>query len=458
MTTITLTNGNDTWNDDGTGNTILGLGGDDTINGNGGNDIIDGGSGNDVLSGGDGQDTLTGGTGVDIFRDTAAGLNGDHITDFLPGDRIQITDLNINSIGISLTGHTLNYSDGSGHSGSLQIDNAGPGRLIIRTINTGGVEIRLQPVARNDFDGDGRSDILLRDESAGWLTDWLGTGNGTFTNNNVNAGTFFTPDWKIIGTGDFNGDGRIDFLLRNGDGWTTDWLGTGSGGFTNNGANTSILFASNWQVAGVGDFNGDGKSDFLLRDITSGWLTEWTGNSSGGFDNNGPTATLFFTNDWHVIGTGDFNGDGRDDFLLRSDAGWVTNWLANPDGSFTNNGANVSNFFTSDWKILGTGDFNGDGISDILLRSDAGWTTDWLGTSNGSFTNNGAHTSIFFTSDWKIAAVGDYNGDAIDDILLRSDAGWTTDWLGTSNGNFTNNGSNFSAFISPNWHVQDPFL
>ena len=32
---------------------------------------------------------LSGGTGPDIFRDTWDGLNGDRITDFLPGDWIQ---------------------------------------------------------------------------------------------------------------------------------------------------------------------------------------------------------------------------------------------------------------------------------------------------------------------------------------------------------------------------------
>src|SRR5690242_4279353 len=67
--------------------------GDDSIFGNGGNDTLSGLSGNDLLVGGPGADTLTGGTGADIFRDSAANFNGDHITDFLPGDRIQITDI-----------------------------------------------------------------------------------------------------------------------------------------------------------------------------------------------------------------------------------------------------------------------------------------------------------------------------------------------------------------------------
>ena len=68
---------------------------------------------------------------------------------------------------------------------------------------------------------------------------------------------------------------------------------------------------------------------------------------------------------WHIIGTGDFNGDARADLLWRSDSGQVGIWQMNgaqridllPGASTTN------------WHILGTGDFNGDGRSDILWRT-----------------------------------------------------------------------------------------
>ncbi len=155
--------------------TISGLGGNDQLLGNAGNDTIDGGSGDDILTGGSGLDILTGGVGVDRFADTAAGLNGDRITDLLPGDRIQITDLTIQNAGIGVTGSTITYN-----GGSVTVDNLGPGRLIIREIQGGGVEIRLQSIAENDFNGDGRSDLLLR-HSNGTMTEWLGQSNGGFS-------------------------------------------------------------------------------------------------------------------------------------------------------------------------------------------------------------------------------------------------------------------------------------
>ena len=408
---------------------------------------------NNVLTGGHGTDTLTGGRGNDTFQDTTSGHNGDTITDFSVGDRIVFTDATLAGFTFNLSGNTLTYA-----GGSLTLTAPFSGTLVASAAAAGGVQIAIQPAydARGDFNGNGRSDFLLRADS-GWLTQWTSNANGSFTNNAANVSILFSNDWHVQGIGDFNGDGKDDFLLRNDSGWLTQWLGSPTGGFTNNGANVSILFTTDWKIAGVGDFNGDGRDDFLLRS-DAGWLTEWIGNPNGSFTNNGPNVSVFFTTDWNVVGTGDFNGDGKDDFLLRNSAGWLTEWTGTENGNFANNGANVSLFFTSDWHMVGTGDFNGDGKDDFLLRNDAGWLTEWLGTATGGFTNNGANVSLFFTNDWHVASIGDFNGDGRDDFLLRNDAGWLTQWTGNANGSFTNNGANVSQFFTTDWHVQAPDL
>ena len=213
--------------------TIFGFGGNDSIDGGAGNDTIDGGDGNDIITGDAGSDILTGGTGADIFRDTSVNLNGDRITDFRIGDRIQITDLTLQNANIGISAQGFTFNTGSG-TGTLQIDGGVvAGRVVLRAIDTGGVEIRLQSVAHNDFNGDGRSDILWRADD-GTATDWLGLANGGFADNwNVfhrNPGT----NWHVAGTGDFNGDGRVDILWRADDGTTTDWLSQANGGFTDN--------------------------------------------------------------------------------------------------------------------------------------------------------------------------------------------------------------------------------
>jgi hypothetical protein len=467
MSDIVGTEGSDLRIGGDSDDTISGLGGNDDLEGRGGNDTIDGGadndillgeagndtliggSGSDVLTGGTGTDVLTGGTDADFFRDTAAGLNGDRITDLSIGDHIVITDLTFATSNLQLTPTGISFT-----GGSLTIDNLGPGRLIIHDIQGGGLDIRLTHDARNDFNGDGISDILWRNDS-GQVTDWLGQTNGGFASNADNLSGRPGLDWSVAGTGDFNGDGRVDILWRNVDGQVTDWLGQANGSFVTNFENLSGRPGLDWSIVGTGDFNGDGKDDLLWRN-NDGTITDWLGLGNGSFASNTANLDGHPGSDWHVAGTGDFNGDGRTDILWRSDSGQVTDWLGTPTGGFITNFANLDGHPGLDWHVAGTGDFDGDGRDDILWRNDDGHVTDWLGQANGGFVTNFGNVNANPGTNWQVVQVGDFNGDGRDDILWRSDTGELTDWLGTSNGSFASNSANLDAHPGTDWHTQPP--
>jgi len=422
--------------------------------GGGGADVIIGNSVANVITGGDGIDNLTGGAGTDTFRDTKAGLNGDAITDFGAGDRIVITDAALAGFTFNVTGNTLTYAGGSltlgqGTSGGALVSSAAAG---------GGVQLTLQvrDVA-NDFNGDGRSDVLWH-SSTGRVTDWLGQANGGFVGNFSNADGQAGTDWHIVGTGDFNGDTRDDVLWRNDDGSLTDWLGQSNGGFVSNFANAFGQIDNSWQVAGTGDFNGDGRDDILWHSNT-GRVTNWLGQANGGFVSNFVNADGQAGTDWHIVGVGDFNGDGRDDILWRNDDGSVTDWLAQPNGGFASNFANAFGQVDNTWQIVGVGDFNGDGRDDVLWHSNAGRVTNWLGQTNGGFIGNFVNADGQTGTDWDVVAVGDYNGDGRDDVLWRNDDGSVTNWLGQPNGGFASNFANAFGQVDNTWHIQpnDPF-
>lgn len=76
------------------------------------------------------------------------------------------------------------------------------------------------------------------------------------------------------------GDGYSDILWRANDGTMTDWLGQANGAFTDNSATASQPLNTGFTIAGVGDFNGDHKSDMLLE-WSDGSLHVWTGSGSG---------------------------------------------------------------------------------------------------------------------------------------------------------------------------------
>jgi Ca2+-binding RTX toxin-like protein len=426
---------------DGTGNELANV-----IIGNGAPNVLNGGSGSDTLTGGADSDTLTGDVGYDIFKDTAANLNGDTITDFSAGDKIVITDATLAGFTFSLSGHTLTYT-----AGSLTLTNLPSGSIIASAAAGGGVQLAFQvegAVPRaGDFNGDGRDDVVWRSDS-GAATYWLGQANGGLATNpnfNLNPGT----DWHVVGSGDFNGDGHDDLLWRSDSGTVTDFLGQSNGAFVGN-VNFNLNPGLDWHVVGTGDFNGDGFGDILWRS-DSGTTVDLLGQSNGAFVGN----VNFNLNpglDWHVVGTGDFNGDGKDDILWRNDAGTVVDLLGNANGSFTGN-VNFNLNPGLDWHIEGTGDFNGDGCDDILWRSDNGTVVDLLGQANGSFTGN-VNFNLNPGLDWHIVETGDFNGDGCDDILWRSDNGTVTDLLGQPNGSFIGNIANLSVNPGTVWHVQ----
>jgi serralysin len=128
---------------------------------------------------------------------------------------------------------------------------------------------------------------------------------------------------------------------------------------------------------------------------------------------------------WSVIAIGDFNGNGVEDVLWRHVNGTTAAWTMS-GGQVV---ATPSYGVTSGWDIVATGDFNNDGTDDILWRQANGTTAAWM------MNNSVIASTPYFgsTSGWSVIASGDFNNDGTDDILWRHSNGTTAAWL-MSNG------------------------
>jgi poly(3-hydroxybutyrate) depolymerase len=303
-------------------------------------------------------------------------------------------------------GHAMS-GPGSGHYPNMDFDaTAEIARFFSIPMSVG----RL--TSTHDFNGDGKSDIALRDMS-GNTSIWLMNGATVLSSGAI--GTVPTT-WSIVGQRDFNGDGTADLLWRDSGGNTAIWFMNGTAVSSSTGIGN---IATTWSVVGTGDFNGDGYGDILWRD-SSGNLAVWLMNgatviSSAGLGNVPNTST--------VISTGDFNGDDKADILWRDNLGNTTIWFMN--GTTVASTAAIGNVPTN-WSVVGTGDFNGDGMMDITWQDNLGNTAMWL--MNGATVLSTGSLGLVPTTN-SLALTGDFDGDGKADILWRDTLGNTSIWF-----------------------------
>jgi hypothetical protein len=171
---------------------------------------------------------------------------------------------------------------------------------------------------------------------------------------------------------DFNGDGVPDLAVGGSYATTVSvFLGNGDGTFQMarllDGVEVGEL------TLAVGDFNGDGMQDLAVASYHSNSVSVFLGNGDGSFQpavNFRPANGSFPDS----IAVGDFNGDGMQDlvvsYLQWQDGGNFSVLLGNGDGSFQ--APRIFPVGIAGSQSVNVGDFNADGLPDLALGTGGG--------------------------------------------------------------------------------------
>lgn len=252
-----------------------------------------------------------------------------------------------------------------------------------------------------DFDGDGRTDLFRPGAGSAHEVLMFAQPDGSFAVEEVPLDGTFT---QLVG--DYDGDGRDDVFHFSVTGPDAIWFGGADRGMTR-----VSVSASTTATPVVGDFDGDGRADVYWAAPGNGRDSVWYGE-----------ATRRFTSHTVSGGTGvpvagDYDGDTRTDLL----------WVGRERIWYATGSRGVFSSVTADAPAGRTpyvGDFDGDRTDDVFWY--AASRTDYV--DYGTVARVSHRMPVSAAGSFRIA-VGDYDGDLVDDLLLSGSGDRV--WYGT---------------------------
>jgi hypothetical protein len=274
---------------------------------------------------------------------------------------------------------------------------------------------RIQIMRAAHFNQDTSVDLLVGHLSNINATVLFGDGTGFFdTSLDLVIGGNNKYDAAVS---DFNGDGKRDFAMIFGEGARV-YRGNGMGGFD---SGTALYAGTLAYTLSAGDHTGDGLPDLIIGDRRSSDAFFFRNQTAGGLrvppGHNLDRLTA-------GIATGDFTQDGHADIVglhYALTGSKLTVLSGDGNGAF---GAPIEHtpVYSSNSVgfVLRTGDFNEDGLLDVIANdrqaAGGGVLQIFLGTGPGTFTNAFADTGVLFVE--RGLAVDDFNGDDHEDLAV----------------------------------------
>src|SRR6266446_2301765 len=257
-----------------------------------------------------------------------------------------------------------------------------------------------------DFDGDGKTDLIKQDDATTYqkATLYRSNGDGTFTAVAIIPGYWDRNHVNII-LGDFNGDGRTDFIKQ------TDNAADDLGVYLSNGDGTFTFTSVTWP-----------RCEYVDTVPPRWWC-----------DPGGSVTTTnygFWNRTYTKLITGDFDGDGKTDFIKQDSAtfgGKATLYRSKGDGTFTSVAMDSPGSWDFAHVNIIPGDFNGDGKLDLIKQTDSTMQslgTVYLSVGDGTFTTVDMGSPGTWSWDYTSLIPGDFNGDGKTDFIKQNGTSW----------------------------------
>jgi RHS repeat-associated protein len=280
-------------------------------------------------------------------------------------------------------------------------------------------------IVTGDFDGDGYMDVVNYDGTLSGKKWQLYLGNESGSAFTASGSSYNHPSNSLFFSADVNGDGCHELIIAATMDVELRWYE-----FKILSIKDEVIQIDSKQIKFFdqlffGDFDGDGKTDILFgiygyNDLSREWEYSFQMYSSAsGFT----TPSLKFTiyNDMKCkVRVGDFNGYGKTDLELHLANGDIKRYYYATNGQFAliNPIAETANYAMTRYS----GDFNGDGITDLLTFYNS-WQISF-GTGDGKYTNpvtvsdlnSQLEGSFYGVPRYKIG-IADFDGDGKDDIV-----------------------------------------
>ncbi|MGB7201796.1 MAG: VCBS repeat-containing protein [Pyrinomonadaceae bacterium] len=232
-----------------------------------------------------------------------------------------------------------------------------------------------------DYDGDNKSDIAIWRGGAPTVAAFYILQSQT---NTVRIEPFGQTGDNPAVVGDYDGDGKADpAVYRAGAnaGDQSTWFYRGS---LNPAFVTYAPWGQNGDFPAPGDYDGDGKRDFVIqRNNGGGQARFWMQQTTAGFN------SIVFGTPTDVIVPGDYDGDGKTDLAVTRGSAGQIDWYVRPSTTGAISAAPAAIFGASATDFQAHGDYDGDGKTDFAIWRPSvtpGASVFWvLGSTSGAF-------------------------------------------------------------------------